>query len=137
MPLSNANKRVLHDQQKNEEENNRKKRRLSDSSISPLHKRIKDTENPADMNDSQKRANFSALASPGTNGISRHASPLASNKPGTTKKLVIKNFKGEQEIAFKKANSHYARKSRILKMIFYFFFFHFSFNGPSRMFTSC
>lgn len=98
MPLSNANKRVLHDQQKNEEENNRKKRRLSDSSISPVHKRIKDSENPADMTDSQKRANFSALASPGTNGISRHASPLTSNKPGTTKKLVIKNFKEKPKL---------------------------------------
>ena len=95
MPLSSASKRVLHDQQKNEEENNHKRRRLNDTNISPVHKRIKDSDNHTDMTDSQKRANFSALSSPGTNGISRHASPLASNKPGTTKKLVIKNFKGK------------------------------------------
>lgn len=96
MPLSSANKRVLHDQQKNEEENNHKRRRLNDTNIS--HKRIKDCENPTDMTDSQKRANFSALSSPGTNGISRHASPLTSNKPGTTKKLVIKNFKEKPKL---------------------------------------
>ena len=45
------------------------------------------------MADTQKRANFSALNSP-SNGFSRHASPLANNKPGSAKKLVIKNFKG-------------------------------------------
>ncbi len=41
-----------------------------------------------------KRANFSAL-SPPNNGFTNRASPLANNKPSSSKKLVIKNFKGE------------------------------------------
>jgi len=95
MPLSNANKRVLHEQQRKEEEKVSKKRRLSDT-VSPHNKKTK-TDLEDVMTDSQKRANFSALPSPGSNGVHRHASPLGSNKPGTTKKLVIKNFKGTKE----------------------------------------
>ncbi|XP_063967788.1 cullin-4A-like [Lytechinus pictus] len=39
-----------------------------------------------------KRANFSAL-NPSNNGFNSRSSPLVNNKPGTSKKLVIKNFK--------------------------------------------
>lgn len=95
MPLSDANKRVLHEPQRKDEETIQKKRRLSDS-VSSVNKRTKsNTEDSPAMTDSQKRANFSALPSPGSNGVHRHASPLNSNKPGTTKKLVIKNLKGK------------------------------------------
>lgn len=41
-----------------------------------------------------KRANFSAL-SPPSNGFTNRAAQLANNKPTSSKKLVIKNFKGE------------------------------------------
>lgn len=98
MPLSNANKRVLHEQQRKDEEKVQKKRKLSDQ-ISSVNKRTKISaaDSPA-MTDSQKRANFSALPSPGSNGVHRHASPLNSTKPGTTKKLVIKNLKGRSNL---------------------------------------
>ncbi|KAJ8309854.1 hypothetical protein KUTeg_011719 [Tegillarca granosa] len=96
MPLSSVAKLNLQDQQKSEEETNKKKRKLSDN-FSPPHKKSRENlEDP--MTDSQKRANFSALTSPGSNGISRHASPLANNKPGAAKKLVIKNFKEKPKL---------------------------------------
>jgi hypothetical protein len=94
MPLSNANKRVLHEPQRKDEEKLQKKRRLSDQNSSATKRsKVSPTDSPT-MTDSQKRANFSALPSPGSNGVHRHASPLNSSKPGTTKKLVIKNLKG-------------------------------------------
>ena len=40
-----------------------------------------------------KRANFSAL-NPSNNGFTSRSSPLVNSKPGSSKKLVIKNFKG-------------------------------------------
>lgn len=96
MPLSSVAKLNLQDQQKSEDETNKKKRKLSDN-FSPPHKKSRENlEDP--MTDSQKRANFSALTSPGSNGISRHASPLANNKPGAAKKLVIKNFKEKPKL---------------------------------------
>ncbi|WAR28751.1 CUL4A-like protein [Mya arenaria] len=96
MPLSNANKRVLHEQQRKEDGKVSKKRRLSDAD-SQQNKKSKP--NPEDvMTDSQKRANFSAIPSPGSNGVHRHAAPLGTSKPGTTKKLVIKNFKEKPKL---------------------------------------
>ena len=99
MPLSNADKRVLHEQQRKDDEQVQKKRKLSDTVISN-NKRSKTESEEYIMTESQKRANFSALPNPGTNGVHRHASPLGSNKPGTTKKLVIKNFKGVLLVLF-------------------------------------
>jgi hypothetical protein len=40
-----------------------------------------------------KKANFSALTEHNNNGVTK-ISGLASNKTGASKKLVIKNFKG-------------------------------------------
>lgn len=98
MPLSNANKRVLHEPQRKDEEKLQKKRRLSDQNSSATKRsRVSPTDSPT-MTDSQKRANFSALPSPGSNGVHRHASPLNSSKPGTTKKLVIKNLKEKPKL---------------------------------------
>ena len=98
MPLSNANKRVLHEPQRKDEEKLQKKRRLSDQNTSATKRsKVGPADSPT-MTDSQKRANFSALPSPGSNGVHRHASPLNSSKPGTTKKLVIKNLKGKLTI---------------------------------------
>ena len=82
--------------------NRNKKRKQSDTTISDsVHelensskKCREDPPSPGEMNNSQKRANFSALTTP-TNGFNKHTSPLANNgKPPSAKKLVIKNFKG-------------------------------------------
>ncbi|KAK3094652.1 hypothetical protein FSP39_004482 [Pinctada imbricata] len=99
MPLSSANKRPLPDQQVNEEDSTKKRKRLNDNISPTSHKRSRENigvEEPQ-MTESQKRANFSALSSP-SNGLNKHASPLASNKPGATKKLVIKNFKEKPKL---------------------------------------
>lgn len=93
MPLSNANKVDLQEQQKFDDDTNFKKRKAREN-ISPQNqKRLRETPDDSSMTDSQKRANFSALSSP-NNGLNRHASPLANSKPGAAKKIVIKNFKG-------------------------------------------
>jgi len=97
MPLSNAAKSPLSDEQKRD-----KKRRLSDhnNQVSPPNqktlKRLKE-DTSENMTDSQKKANFSALSSP-NNGFNRHTSPLVNNKPGAAKKLVIKNFKEKPKL---------------------------------------
>ncbi|XP_071501882.1 cullin-4A-like [Diadema antillarum] len=44
-----------------------------------------------------KRQNFSAL-NPSNNGFTSRSSPLVNNKPGGSKKLVIKNFKVKPEL---------------------------------------
>lgn len=47
--------------------------------------------------DTQKRANFSALTVGNPNGVTNRISPsLANTKPGSAKKLVIKNFKSKR-----------------------------------------
>ena len=97
MPLSSPNKAALQEQHQREEKLNPKKRRLENNQLSPtsLHNNKKHKADPKDeMTDSQKKANFSALTNP-SNGFNRHTSPLVNSKPGTTKKLVIKNFKGD------------------------------------------
>lgn len=43
----------------------------------------------------QKRANFSALNS-NPNGMNKNSTSLLASKPGSAKKLIIKNFKGKQ-----------------------------------------
>ncbi|XP_013419680.1 cullin-4A [Lingula anatina] len=103
MPLSKAPEPQLHDQRKSEENNHHKKRRFSGSNqVPPSHhtpasKKSRQDDSSPEMTDSQKRANFSALTSP-SNGLNKHASQLVTNKPGTTKKLVIKNFKEKPKL---------------------------------------
>lgn len=94
MPLSNTNKPNLQDEQKLDGDENRKKRKLSEGISPPNHKRARENIDESQMTDSQRRANFSAISS-SSNGLNKHVSPLANNKPGATKKLVIKNFRGK------------------------------------------
>ena len=99
MPLSSVNQSPLQEQQKSDDSANNRKRKSSDTSKhSPTSlqnsKRLKED---LDMSDSQKKANFSALTNP-NNGFKSHSSPLANSKPGSAKKLVIKNFKGETDV---------------------------------------
>lgn len=103
MPLSNSNKSPLHEHQKRDNNsNNHKKRKHSDSQLSSptslqTNKKLKE-ESASNMTDTQqKKANFSALTNP-SNGFNRNASPLANNKPGAAKKLVIKNFKEKPKL---------------------------------------
>lgn len=95
MPLSSTNKPNLQDEQKLDVDENRKKRKLSEGISPPNHKRARENIDESQMTDSQRRANFSAISSP-SNGLNKHVSPLANNKPGATKKLVIKNFRGKR-----------------------------------------
>lgn len=86
MPLINVNKRALSEEDKREVSLTSKRSRTESKS-----RQLDESELPATMTDPQKKANFSALSG---NGISRHASPLANAKPGASRKLTIKNFKG-------------------------------------------
>ena len=88
MPLSTSNKGL----QEVQKLDNKRKRKLSESSPNVQSKKSKTS--TTEMTDAQKRANFSALTAP-NNGFNRHNSPVNANKPGSAKKLVIKNFKGE------------------------------------------
>jgi len=49
--------------------------------------------------DTQKRANFSALTVGNPNGVNKISPSLANAKPGSAKKLVIKNFKSKRRSA--------------------------------------
>lgn len=57
-------------------------------------KKVKEHEDNSKMTDT-KRPNFSAIGGP--NGVNKNVSPLTNNKPGSAKKLVIKNFKGKRQ----------------------------------------
>lgn len=114
MPLSNATRSPLQEQQtRNQKTNpNRRKRRISDtdsagdspespqkqSASSVLRQNNKKSKGLGDfyddctMDSQSKKPNFSALSSP-SNGFNR--SPLVNNKPVAAKKLIIKNLKGE------------------------------------------
>lgn len=61
---------------------------------------IDEIENMTDTaaTDTQKRANFSALTVGNPNGVNKISPSLTSAKPGTTKKLVIKNFKNKPKL---------------------------------------
>ncbi|KAL6260573.1 hypothetical protein P5V15_008094 [Pogonomyrmex californicus] len=48
--------------------------------------------------DTQRRANFSALPVGNPNGVNKMSSSLANAKPGSAKKLVIKNFKNKPKL---------------------------------------
>ena len=88
MPLSTANQGL----QEVQRIDNKRKRKLSESSPNVQSKKSKTS--TTEMTDAQKRANFSALTAP-SNGFNRHNSPVNATKPGSAKKLVIKNFKGK------------------------------------------
>uniref|UniRef100_T1IZT0 Cullin family profile domain-containing protein n=1 Tax=Strigamia maritima TaxID=126957 RepID=T1IZT0_STRMM len=103
MHMSSLNKTPLQEQQKSDENTNNnhnhsKKRRSSENRNHnfdyPQSKRVK--ENEMSEVPVPKRANFSALTNP--NGVSKSASPLANNKPGGTKKIIIKNFKDKPKL---------------------------------------
>ncbi|XP_019616401.1 PREDICTED: cullin-4A-like isoform X2 [Branchiostoma belcheri] len=110
MPFSNATrKKASHDQQ--DTERSQRKRRVSGENRQGLAglKRHKQEDSdfchsdPAHHSSSQmdesvnsRKPNFSALV--GSNGLTNRASSLANSKPGTAKKLVIKNFKGKPKL---------------------------------------
>ncbi|RLU23086.1 hypothetical protein DMN91_005364 [Ooceraea biroi] len=48
--------------------------------------------------DTQKRANFSALTVGNSNGVNKISQNLANAKPGSAKKLIIKNFKHKPKL---------------------------------------
>lgn len=65
------------------------KRSLNDNFPS---KKLKQKEENMTDTTTQKRANFSAL-SPNPNGVNKNSATLLTSKPGSAKKLIIKNFK--------------------------------------------
>lgn len=61
--------------------------------------RIEDIENMTDTAaNSQKRANFSALTVTNPNGVNKISTSITNAKPGSAKKLIIKNFKSKYEL---------------------------------------
>ena len=80
MPFSSVNKRTFSEDDKNGVTSYNKRNRV-ESSLSI----------PYNMNIQQKKANFASLSG---NGLRNHSGPLVASKPGTSKKLVIKNFRG-------------------------------------------
>lgn len=56
------------------------------------------TDTAATTTNSQKRANFSALTVANPNGVNKITPTLASSKPGSAKKLIIKNFKNKPRL---------------------------------------
>ncbi|XP_070538317.1 cullin-4A-like [Ptychodera flava] len=99
MPLTSTEKSPL---VKTDIEPNHKKRRPDENNHHHQNptKRFRDdlpNESTPMADSTQRRPNFSAL-SPTNNGFTSRASPLANSKPGSTKKLVIKNFKVKPEL---------------------------------------
>ncbi|XP_033220142.1 cullin-4A isoform X2 [Belonocnema kinseyi] len=56
------------------------------------------TDTAAATTNTQKRANFSALTVANPNGVNKITPSLASSKPGSAKKLIIKNFKNKPKL---------------------------------------
>ncbi|XP_077987604.1 cullin-4A-like [Glandiceps talaboti] len=98
MPLTSTEKSPL---VKTDLEPNHKKRRPDENNHHLQNaKRFRDdspNESTPMADSTQRRPNFSAL-SPTNNGFTSRASPLANSKPGSTKKLVIKNFRVKPEL---------------------------------------
>jgi hypothetical protein len=90
--MSSLTKTQVHEAQQGEDRVNIRRKRNSSNSEN-ISKRLKqeDSNMTDTTQNNQKRANFSALSNP--NGVNK-TSPLVTTKPGATKKLVIKNFKG-------------------------------------------
>lgn len=80
------------DSQGEENDNSLKRKRRNSEGGDHYCKVAKQEENMTDTSN-QRRANFSALT-PASNGLNRTSPSLVNLKPGTAKKLVIKNFKG-------------------------------------------
>eukprot|EP00058_Branchiostoma_floridae_P007859 XP_002593347.1 hypothetical protein BRAFLDRAFT_277112 [Branchiostoma floridae] len=109
MPFSNATrKKASHDQQ--DTERSQRKRRVSGENRQGLaglkrhkqedsdfcHSDPHHSSSQMDESVNSRKPNFSALV--GSNGLTNRASSLANSKPGTAKKLVIKNFKGKPKL---------------------------------------
>ncbi|KAJ8031251.1 Cullin-4B [Holothuria leucospilota] len=96
MPLSNSEKL------KSEPGLSQRKRRQSGNNHLHHSDRKRSREElaragPSIMGETPKRANFSAI-NPSNNGFTNRSSPLINNKPGGSKKLVIKNFKVKPDL---------------------------------------
>jgi hypothetical protein len=66
--------------------------------------------------DTQKRANFSALAVGNANGVNKISQNLANAKPGSTKKLIIKNFKRKLEYAVSYVQSNLTLNNSVTRV---------------------
>ena len=87
MPFKNSYKRRHSSEDSNfhKLDNNSKRQRVTDEEAAENLLNLA-------MAEPQRKPNFSALNS--SNGMNKHTQP-GTNKPGTAKKLVIKNFKGK------------------------------------------
>lgn len=74
-----------------------KRSKLSAVAVTEINEIENMTDTAAATTDTQKRANFSALTVGNPNGVNKISPSLASAKPGTARKLVIKNFKSKQD----------------------------------------
>ncbi|XP_043477502.1 cullin-4A isoform X2 [Leptopilina heterotoma] len=78
---------------------NSTKRTKYSASVTEIDEIENMTDTAAATTNSQKRANFSALTVTNPNGVTNKISPsLANSKPGSAKKLVIKNFKNKPRL---------------------------------------
>lgn len=97
MPLLQATTNTLLDQQG--EDDKRKKRRYSEHSSGDHISEAQNCQKFPAMDDclsDERKSNFSTVGA-SNNGFTKHNNSVAS-KAGTTKKLVIKNFKGDEYI---------------------------------------
>lgn len=72
-----------------------KRSKLSAVAVTEINEVENMTDTAAATTDTQKRANFSALTVGNPNGVNKISPSLASAKPGTARKLVIKNFRSK------------------------------------------
>lgn len=75
-----------------------KRSKLSAVAVTEINETENMTDTAAATTDTQKRANFSALTVGNPNGVNKISPSLASAKPGTARKLVIKNFKNKPKL---------------------------------------
>ncbi|KOC61411.1 Cullin-4B [Habropoda laboriosa] len=75
-----------------------KRSKLSAVAVTEINEIENMTDTAAATTDTQKRANFSALTVGNPNGVNKISPSLASAKPGTARKLVIKNFKNKPKL---------------------------------------
>ncbi|XP_071860494.1 cullin 4 isoform X1 [Bombus fervidus] len=75
-----------------------KRSKLSAVAVTEINEIENMTDTAATTTDTQKRANFSALTVGNPNGVNKISPSLASAKPGTARKLVIKNFKNKPKL---------------------------------------
>ncbi|OAD56053.1 Cullin-4B [Eufriesea mexicana] len=75
-----------------------KRSKLSAVAVTEINEIENMTDTAAATTDTQKRANFSALTVGNPNGVNKISPSLANAKPGTARKLVIKNFKNKPKL---------------------------------------